>query len=400
MEPIVISGFMSFTLAIFLLFIGKWSLSNSEVLRNFSIPEPVIGGFLCALVVAGIYFGFNSKVTFDVVAIRDILLLYFFAAMGLNADVRSLIKGGKPLMILVGLATAYILIQNGIGMSVASAFGMDPVAGLMSGSVSLIGGVGTTLAWGPTFVDKLGVSNAVEIGVASNTIGLIFACVIGGPIAKYLMKLHQVKGNKETLLDVGQSYSKSTEYIDSYSLLFSWMRLNLALMLGHGVDAAIGMTGVELPLFVSCLVAGIIMGNRFHKILPKQKVEGSDRSLSLISDICLGLFIVMALMDLKIWELQGLVKYLSVVMTLQIIMSILFSVFVVYRLMGRNYEATVICAGFSGITLGSTATAIANMTAVTKQHGAAHNAFIVVPLVCGFFVDIINAFVINHLIAL
>ncbi|GAB1622254.1 sodium/glutamate symporter [Agarivorans albus] len=400
MEPIVIGSFFSFTLAIFLLFVGKWALSKSVMLRNYSIPEPVIGGFMSAVAVALIYATLGSKVTFDVAQIRNILLLYFFAAMGLNADVKSLLKGGKPLFLLVILATVYMILQNGLGMGVASAFGMDPRAGLMSGSVSLIGGVGTTLAWGPTFVEELGIANAVELGIASNTVGLIFACVIGGPIAKYLMNRHLIVGSEESSLDVGHSYAQQSESIDSYSLLYSWMRLNLALMLGHGINELLTMVNIELPLFVSCLLAGILIGNRFYKLLPKQHVQGSDRGLSLISDICLGLFIVMALMDLKVWELLGLVKYLSVVMSLQIIMSILFSVLVVYRLMGRNYEATVICSGFSGITLGSTATAIANMTAVTKQHGAAHNAFIVVPLVCGFFVDIINAIVINQLISL
>lgn len=399
MESLEAGSFFSFTLAILLLFMGKTALAKSDILRNYSIPEPVIGGFICAAVVAIIYFVLDIKITFDV-HVRDILLLYFFAAMGLNADIKSLLHGGKPLLILVVLAAIYIVLQNSIGMSVATAFGMDPRAGLMSGSISLIGGVGTTLAWAPTFVEKLGIENAMELGIASNTIGLIFACVVGGPIAKFLMRKHDLSGNLDEDLDVGQAYSQPNEMVDSYSLLFAWLRLNLALMLGYGLDQGLTQVGVELPLFVSCLMAGILLGNRTYKVLPKQHVEGGDRGLSLISDICLGMFIVMALMDLKIWELTGLMSYLSVVMGIQIIVSVLFSVFIVFRLMGKDYEASVICSGFGGITLGSTATAIANMTAVTKQHGAAHKAFIVVPLVCGFFVDIINAIAINYFIAL
>lgn len=174
------------------------------------------------------------------------------------------------------------------------------------------------------------------------------------------MKKHQLHGNISESLDIGQSYSQPSEKIDCYSLLFAWLRLNLALMLGYGIDSGLGEMGIKLPMFVSCLMAGIILGNRFYKILPKQHVEGGDRGLSLISDICLGMFIVMALMDLKIWELAGSVKYLSVVMTLQIVFSIVFAIFVVFRLMGRDYEAAVICSGFGGISLGSTATAIAN----------------------------------------
>ncbi|CAM2857514.1 sodium/glutamate symporter [Vibrio rarus] len=399
MNDITAGAFFSFTLAILLLFAGKGALARVNVLRQYSIPEPVIGGFLCAMTVATLYFVFDIKITFDV-KVRDILLLYFFAAMGLNADIKSLLNGGKPLLILVCLAAFYIMLQNSIGMSVAAAFGMDPKAGLMSGSVSLIGGIGTTLAWAPTFVDTLGINNAMELGIASNTIGLIFACVVGGPIAQHLMKKHSLSGNNEQTLDIGQSYSQPSEMVDSYSLLFAWLRLNWALMLGYGINLGLEHVGIELPLFVSCLMAGILLGNRLYTIVPKQKVEGSDRGLSIISDICLGLFIVMALMDLKIWELSGLMGYLSVVMSLQIVVSVLFAVFIVYRLMGKNYESAVICSGFGGITLGSTATAIANMSAVTKQHGAAHQAFIVVPLVCGFFVDILNAIAINFFISL
>ncbi|RKF20349.1 sodium/glutamate symporter [Alginatibacterium sediminis] len=399
MDALEAGGFFSFTLAILLLFMGKTALAKYDLLRNYSIPEPVIGGFICATVVALIYFVLDVKITFDL-QVRDVLLLYFFAAMGLNADIKSLVRGGKPLLILVGLAAFYIVLQNSIGMLVAGAFGMDPKAGLMSGSISLIGGVGTTLAWAPTFVEKLGIENAMELGIASNTIGLIFACVVGGPIAKYLMRKYQLNGNQSKPLDVGQSYSKPHEMIDSYSLLYAWLRLNLALMLGYGLNQGLDLIGIELPLFVSCLMAGIVLGNRINKLLPKQDVEGADRGLSLISDICLGMFIVMALMDLKVWELSGLVVYLSVVMSIQILISVMFAILIVFRLMGKDYDATVICSGFGGITLGSTATAIANMTAVSKQHGASHKAFIVVPLVCGFFVDIINVVAINFFIAL
>ena len=161
-------GFVSFTLAIILLFIGKTLTSRIEILRRYSIPEPVIGGFLCAAAVGVAYFAFDLKVTFTL-EVRDWLLLYFFAAIGLRADIRTLISGGKPLLILLVLATAFIFLQNLAGIGIAAAFGMDPKAGLMVGSISLTGGVGTALAWSPTFVESLGIRNALELGVASNT---------------------------------------------------------------------------------------------------------------------------------------------------------------------------------------------------------------------------------------
>ena len=394
-------GFVSFTLAIILLFFGKTLTSRIEILRRYSIPEPVIGGFLCAAAVGVAYFAFDLKVTFTL-EVRDWLLLYFFAAIGLRADIRTLISGGKPLLILLVLATAFIFLQNLAGIGIAAAFGMDPKAGLMVGSISLTGGVGTALAWAPTFVDSLGISNALELGVAANTVGLISACVIGGPIARYLITRHKLVTSGDAQLDIGVEHEKQrTTMVDSYGILWAWLWLNVAMIFGYFLDQALAAGGLKLPLFVSCLIGGILIGNVRNLILKKDEAyPGAKLGIALISDISLGMFLTMALMGLELWELQGLVLFITVVMVFQILLSILFTLFIVFRLMGRDYEASVISAGFGGITLGSTATAIVNMTAVAKQHGAAHRAFIIVPLVCGFFIDLVNALVISFFLGL
>jgi ESS family glutamate:Na+ symporter len=394
-------GFVSFTLAIILLFLGKSLTGRIEILRRYSIPEPVIGGFLCAAAVGVAYFAFDLKVTFTL-EVRDWLLLYFFAAIGLRADIRTLISGGKPLLILLALATAFIVLQNLAGIGIATAFGMDPKAGLMVGSISLTGGVGTALAWAPTFVDSLGISNALELGVAANTVGLISACVIGGPIARYLITRHNLVTSGDAQLDIGVEHEKQrTTMVDSYGILWAWLWLNVAMIFGYFLDQALAAGGLKLPLFVSCLIGGILIGNARNLILKKDEAyPGAKLGIALISDISLGMFLTMALMGLELWELQGLVLFITVVMVFQILLSILFTLFVVFRLMGKDYESSVISAGFGGITLGSTATAIVNMTAVAKQYGAAHRAFIIVPLVCGFFIDLVNAFIINFFVGL
>jgi ESS family glutamate:Na+ symporter len=394
-------GFVSFTLAIILLFIGKTLTSRIEILRRYSIPEPVIGGFLCAAAVGVAYFAFDLKVTFTL-EVRDWLLLYFFAAIGLRADIRTLISGGKPLVILLALATVFIVLQNLAGIGIATAFGMNPKAGLMVGSISLTGGVGTALAWSPTFVDSLGISNALELGVAANTVGLISACVIGGPIARYLITRHKLVTSGDEPLDIGVEHEKQrTTMVDSYGILWAWLWLNVAMIFGYFLDQALAAGGLKLPLFVSCLIGGILIGNVRNLILKKEELyPGAKLGIALISDISLGMFLTMALMGLQLWELQGLMLFITVVMVFQILLSILFTLFIVFRLMGKDYESSVISAGFGGITLGSTATAIVNMTAVAKQHGAAHRAFIIVPLVCGFFIDLVNAFIINFFVGL
>jgi ESS family glutamate:Na+ symporter len=388
-------GFVSFTLAIVLLFVGKAVVGRVEILRRYSIPEPVIGGFLCAAAVAVAYFVFDFKISFDL-EVRDWLLLYFFAAIGLRADIRTLISGGRPLAILLLLATTFIFLQNITGIGIASAFGMDPKAGLMVGSISLTGGVGTALAWAPIFVERLGISNALELAIAANTVGLISAAVIGGPIARYLLTRHNITPSGDEKLDIGVEHEDRHAPVDSYGVLWAWLWLNVAMIFGYYLDQALEAAGLQLPLFVSCLIGGILIGNARNLILKTDEVyTGAKRGYALISDISLGMFLTMALMGLQLWELQGLVLFMSVVMVFQILLSIFFTVVLVFRFMGRDYEATVVSAGFGGITLGSTATAIVNMTAVAKQYGAAHRAFIVVPLVCGFFIDLVNAVIIN-----
>ncbi|MFZ0468169.1 MAG: sodium/glutamate symporter [Thiogranum sp.] len=394
-------GFVSFTLAIILLFLGKTLVGKVEILRRYSIPEPVIGGFLCAAAVGVAYFVFDLKVTFKL-DVRDWLLLYFFSAIGLRADVRTLISGGKPLAILLALATTFIFLQNLAGIGIASAFGMNPKAGLMVGSISLTGGVGTAMAWSPTFVESLGISNALELGVAANTVGLISACVIGGPIARYLITRHKIAASGDAQLDIGVEHDKQrTTMVDSYGILWAWLWLNVAMIFGYFLDEALAAGGLRLPLFVSCLIGGILIGNIRNLLLKKDEVyPGAKLGIALISDISLGMFLTMALMGLQLWELQGLMLFITVVMVFQILLSVLFTILIVFRFMGNDYESSVISAGFGGITLGSTATAIVNMTAVAKQYGAAHRAFIIVPLVCGFFIDLVNALVINFFVGL
>ncbi|MCK9489140.1 MAG: sodium/glutamate symporter [Xanthomonadales bacterium] len=397
---LLIPALPSFTLAILLLFLGKGLTRRSRWLRRYSIPDAVVGGVLCAAVVAALYYlaGIEVGLGLDV---RDQLLLYFFAAIGLNTDVRTLASGGRPLLVLVLLATVFMLMQNGLGMGVAGLFGMDPRAGLMTGSVSLIGGVGTTLAWAPYFTERLGIANATELGLAANMLGLVAACVIGGPVARHLMRRHRVRPSAGAELEIGALHRDERHLrIDYYGVLLAVFWLNLALMLGEGIGWLIGRTALNLPAFVGVLIAGIVLRGLGDLLPGKGRMwnwPSMQPGVALISDISLGLFLVMALMGLQLWLLAGVAVFIVTVISLQIALVIAFVVLVVFRAMGRDYDAVVICSGFGGIALGSTATAVANMTAVSRTYGSAPKAFIVVPLVCGFFIDLVNALVIGLL---
>lgn len=400
LRTIEIDPFVSFTLAILLLFIGKGLSSRYAWLRRYSIPEPVIGGVCCAGMVCVLYYGFDVRVDFSLQA-RDMLLLYFFAAIGLNSNVRLVAQGGRPLLVLLALASGFMVLQNLLGMAIADGFGMDSRAGLMVGSISLTGGVGTTMAWTPYFVDELGIAGAADIGLAANMIGLISACVIGGPIAGYLMRRHQVRPSRDAELEIGTLHADERYLrLDYYGVLLAVLWLNLALMLGQGVSTLIGLTGLNLPAFVGCLLAGIVLRTLGDLAAPRGggrlwNWNSMQPGVALISDISLGMFLTMALMGLQLWVLQPMLVFITVAMALQILLVVVFTVLVVFRSMGRDYEAAVVCAGFGGITLGSTATAVANMSAVTREYGNAPRALLVVPLVCGFFIDLINALVIG-----
>ena len=394
-----IDAFHGFTLAILLLFVGKGLVARSGILRRYSIPESLVGGLACALVVFLLYYGMGIVVSFDLEA-RDALLLYFFAAIGLSTDARTLRHGGRPLLILSGLAIGFMVLQNLVGMETARAFGLDPRAGLMVGSISLTGGVGTTLAWSDYFVQNLGIAQAQELGLAANMIGLIAACTIGGPIASLLMRRHRLQAG-DSALEIGTLHSNEQHArLDYYGVLLALLWLNLALMLGYGINALVARTPVTLPAFVGCLQAGILL----RMVADWMRPSGGGRlwnwpsmqpGIALVSDISLGLFLTMALMGLRLWELQPVLAFITAAMLVQIALVIAFVLLIVFRAMGKDYQAAVVCAGFGGIALGSTATAIANMTAVTREHGAAREAFIVVPLVCGFVIDIANALVIS-----
>ena len=206
----------------------------------------------------------------------------------------------------------------------------------------------------------------------------------------------KLETGSSTDLDVGVTHDEQEKTeVDYLAVLYAWLWLNLTCIAGYFINIGIQATGLQMPEFVSTLIAGIIINNVLMNNFPRLVWPGSEKGLALLSDVALGMFLTMALMSMQFWALANVLVFVLVLMLAQATLSLLYTVFLVFRLMGKDYEAAVVCAGFGGITLGSTATAVANMTAVTHQYGNAHRAMIVVPLVCGFFIDIVNALIIN-----
>ncbi|MCW8886832.1 MAG: sodium/glutamate symporter, partial [Motiliproteus sp.] len=310
---------------------------------------------------------------------------------------RDLVKGGKPLMILLAVTVAYMVIQNLTGITIASLFDLDTPVGLLGGSVSLIGGHGTAIAWAPRISEQFGISNAMEIGIACATFGLILASLMGGPIAKFLINKHNLKPNSSEPMDVGVAEFKKTTPIGHLELLDAILAIHVSAILGFLINEGLQQLGLQLPLFVTCLFAGILITNGLPKSFPRfigTAWPSHQPAIALIADVSLGTFLAMSLMSMQLWALVDLAGPILSILTVQFVVALAVTVFVVFPAMGRNYDAAVICAGFGGISLGSTPTAMANMSAVSQRYGNSHLAFIVVPLVCAFFIDLINALLI------
>ncbi|MEM7020866.1 MAG: sodium/glutamate symporter [Pseudomonadota bacterium] len=386
--------FMSYTLGILVFFIGVVLTRRIKFLRDFNIPEPVTGGLIAAIFIYAIFIFSEVEIAFDL-STRDKLLVYFFTAIGLNARFSDLVSGGKPLIILLVLTLSFIVIQNVIGIGGAMLLGLHSAIGVLSGSASLIGGHGTAIAWAPEIIE-LGVPNALEIGVASATLGLVVASLVGGPIARFLIARNNLSGESDEAHVVGVAYEKAdTESMNHLNFMAVLLVIHICIIIGYIVNQAIAEVGFKLPLFVSCLLTGIILSNTIPYFFSKLHWPARTPALAVVSDFSLSLFLTMSLMSMQLWTIADLAGPLLLILTLQTAGAVIFILFILFPLMGRDYQAAVLSAGFGGFALGATPTAIANMTAVTKAHGPAPIAFIILPLVAAFFVDVTNAFVIR-----
>jgi ESS family glutamate:Na+ symporter len=391
-----IDQFLTVTLGVIVLFIGKRLNDAVGFLRAFSIPEPVTGGLLLSILFGVLYAASGVAVEFNLNA-RDFLLVYFFTTIGINASFKDLLAGGKPLVILLAITIAYMIIQNLTGITVMGLFGASSATGLLSGTVSLIGGHGTAIAWAPRIAEDFGVTNAMEVGIACATFGLIMASLMGGPIAKFLISRHNLTPKTGEPQDVVLSETQEEKGIGALDFLDAVLAIHSCAIIGVILNDVIADFGLQLPLFVTCLFAGILITNLLPKKFPRlsgRQWPTRTPAMALIAEVSLGTFLAMSLMSMQLWALIDLAGPLMAVLAAQFVIAVAINIFIVFPVMGRNYDAAVVCSGFGGISLGSTPTAMANMSAVTKRFGPSHLAFIIVPLVCAFFIDLVNAMLI------
>ena len=382
-------------LAMIVLFAGRALVANIGVLGRFSIPAPVVGGGVIAILLAFADGLAGLKISFNL-ALKDSLLLMFFTTVGLAADARMLAKGGVKLLVFLAISAVLVISQNVVGIAAALAFDLHPAIGLFGGSITLVGGHGTGAAYAGRLGDTMNLQGAMELAMAAATAGLVMGAILGGPITEYLIKRHKLSGGAGGAIEETKPGAEADE-VTSRSLINTLFVVLACLAGGKILARLVEGTGFIMPDFVFCLLLGVVIRNALPLAKP---LKLSDRTVEVVGEVALSLFLVMALMTMKLLDLANLAGPLLVILALQALLMIAFSVFVTYNVMGRNYDAAVISGGQVGFGLSSTACALAIMKAVTGRHGVSAVAFLIVPMVGAFFIDILNAMVIQGSLAL
>lgn len=389
MEYLVSDVYVLIT-SIVVLWVGTLLTGRIPVLDRFSIPPAVTGGLLCSIIVALIQLFADVQVIFDA-RLRDVLLLVFFSTIGLSAKFRDLATGGRGLAVLVVVASIFLIVQDVSGVGLVWLIGGHPAYGLFGGSVSFAGGFGTAIAWGDIAVEA-GLVYAREVGIACATVGLIAGGLAGGPVAEWLIRrngLEAGRGNDDLEAETRSRVRSAPWSVDE--TLGTIFALALCAGLGDIVNQALFAGGVVLPGFLTAMGVGIVLTNTAD-ILGR---PFSEVAIDRVSQISLPLFLAMSLMGMQLWVIANAAGAILLVLTVQVVVMTGFAVLVVFRTMGRDYDAAVIAAGFVGLGLGATPVGIANMEAVTKKYGPSIKAFLIIPLVGAFFIDIVNAMVIK-----
>ena len=410
---IQLNGYYTMILATLVLLLGRVLVLRIKFLSDFNIPEPVAGGLVAGIVVVILNYGFGLTFKFQT-QLQTAFMLMFFSSIGLSADFSRLKAGGKPLAIFLMVVAAFIAVQNVVGVGMAAALGLDPLVGLVTGSITLTGGHGTAGAWGPVLESRYGITGATTLGIAAATFGLVAGGLIGGPVAKRLLKkiqhpsLPKVEHRTpvEAVAAAQSLYStRHTEggdqpdeamfdkpdeirLITASSTIETLALFAACMAFAELMTSFARGTAFELPTFVWALGGGVVIRNVLTHFF---KFDMFDRAIDVFGNASLSLFLAMALLSLRLWELTDLALPVMVILAVQVVFMALYAYGVTFKVMGADYDAAILAAGHCGFGLGATPTAIANMQAVTDRFGTSYKAFLIVPMVGAFFVDLVNA---------
>jgi len=380
--------------AVLVLLVGTLVNRNVGALSKYNIPDPITGGVLFAAVASVAWAATDFKVVIDQ-TIKPTLLLMFFAGVGMCADLRLLKQGGKALAIFLVVLFPFILVQNAVGISIAKLLDLHPIFGLVGGSITLVGGHGTGAAYAERFAEVNNLQSVMELSMTVATIGLIIGGIIAGPVAQYLINRNKLRSQATADAKAGDK-EETAGTISTVGTIGALAGIFAAVAAGRWLAAKFSGGAITIPSFLWCMMIGVAIRN----LAPFARVRFDDRASDLISGVCLSLFLVMTMMALNVVEVALSAGPLLVIIAAQTVAIAAYAIYVCYRFMGRNYEAAVTSAAFIGFNMGSTATAMANMQAITNKYGPAPQSYLIVPLAGAFFIDLMNAFLLTLFLAL
>ncbi|MCG6296590.1 sodium/glutamate symporter [Vibrio vulnificus] len=401
---ITVGALESFLVAISVLFLGHFINAKLPILRKFNIPEPIVGGLIVACIITILHFrGIDLEFNLP---LQNTFMLMFFSTVGLAANYTQLLKGGAKVFLFLAVASVYIVIQNGVGVSLASMLGLDPLMGLIAGSITLSGGHGTGAAWSQTFADNYGMSNTLEIAMASATFGLIIGGLIGSPVAQRLVDKHNVESEYGRGSKTHEKFPELVTYneyeedkVTAKKVIEKLFFLIICVTGAKYVEQWVSTYEIKwlmIPDFVYALFIGVIITN-FLEVTKIRKLDAE--TVDMLGTVSLSLFLAMALMSLKLWNIFDLAIPFLVILAVQSVVLALFTYGVTFKVMGSNYDAAVIAGGHCGFGLGATPTAVMNMGSIVNRFGPSPQAFMVVPIVGAFFIDIVNLIVLQGFIS-
>ncbi len=371
---------------------GEALRTGVPVLRRYDIPSAVLGGLAFSVVLAVLAEAGVARVE-PGTALRDLLLLVFFATVGLSMRWQALRENARDMLVLLVLATALLIFQNMAGSSVAAAFGFHPASGLLAGSVSFMGGHGTGVAWSAIFAQRFGLEDAEQAAVALATLGLVAGGLLGGPLAALLIRRHGLRGDAEPESETGDGAATRSGTWQGLStpMLLTGIAVAGCTQAAPYLSSVLAGVGLTAPAFVVALALGALITN----LAKACRIEGSGAAGMLLRDVSLQLFLVISIMSLRLPDVLHIAVPLMVVFVLQVLLVLAFVYFTAFPVLGRDYRAAVLCAGFTGFGLGATLVGVANMRAVVRRGGPAPGVFIIVPFVGSFLVDLANSAVIQ-----
>jgi glutamate:Na+ symporter, ESS family len=385
---------LTLLLSLLVLLIGLWTNRKVGVLSRYNIPAPITGGLLFAIVASLAWWATDFEVQLDL-TLKPTLLLMFFAGVGMSADLRMLGKGGKALALFLLVLLPFILLQNLTGIAVAKMLDLHPIFGVVGGSITLVGGHGAGAAYAQRFADVNNLAGVMDLSMDMATMGLIVGGLIGGPVAQHLIQSRRLRGQEQAAEQQAEE-RQALPPVDAKGMCGALAGILVCVVAGQWLEAHISGGPVTIPAFLWCMLLGVAIRN----LLPFTGVRLDDRASELISGVCLSLFLVMTMMVLNLVEVGRSGGPFLVIIAAQTVLIVAYSVVVCFRAMGRDYEAAVTSAAFIGFNMGSTATAMANMGALTARYGPAPRSYLIVPLAGAFFMDLMNALLLTFLLTM